>query len=93
MGVDRPLSALSGDIIAESPPPSKSRIEPIMRRAIGWRVGLLLLFMLLDVFADARKGEAVTNARVCNVVVVNADVFVIMRPSDNVREIGAIVCF
>ena len=91
MGVDRPLSALSGDIIAESPPPSKSRIEPIMRRAIGWRVGLLLL---LDVFADARKGDAeVTNARVCNVVVVNADVFVIMRPSDNVREIGAIVCF
>ena len=66
-----------------------------MRRAIGWRVGLLLLLlMLLDVFADVRKGEAeVTNARVCSVVVVNADVFVIMRPSDNVREIGAIVCF
>ena len=93
MGVDRPLSALSGDIIAESPPPSKSRIEPIMRRAIGWRAGLLLLLLLLDVFADARKGEDATNARVCNVVVVNADVFVIMRPSDNVREIGAIVCF
>ena len=62
-----------------------------MRRAIGWRVGLLLL---LDVFADARKGDdAVTNACVGSVVVVNADVFVIMRPSDNVREIGAIVCF
>ena len=66
-----------------------------MRRAIGWRVGLLLLLLLLDVFAEARKGDdAVTNAvRVGNVVVVNADVFVIMRPSDNVREIGAIVCF
>ena len=53
-----------------------------------------MFLLLLDVFADVRKGDAeVTNARVCNVVVVNADVFVIMRPSDNVLEIGAIVCF
>jgi len=38
-------------------------MDPIMRRAMGWRVGLLLLLLFPGLVADARKGEAVvTNA-------------------------------
>jgi len=59
-----------------------------MRRAMGWRVGLLLL-ELEGVFAEARKGDAVvTKARV-EVGAVNADALVIMRPSAMVWEMGA----
>jgi len=62
-----------------------------MRRAIGWRGELLLLFE--GALAEARKGEAdVTNARVEIVAGVwNADAFAIMRPREMVREIGAMV--
>ena len=39
----RPFSALLGLIIPPSPPPSKSRIVPIIRRAV-----LVFLLLLLD---------------------------------------------
>ena len=84
IGESRPFNAASGEIIPELPPPKISRILPIMRRAIGCLVGLLLLLMLLLV------GKFVTLVAKVFVGVVNALVL-IMRASDNVRDIGAIV--
>jgi hypothetical protein len=67
-------------------------MDPIMRRAMGSRVGLLLSVSLL---ADARNGDAVMiKARVAELLnvagAVNADAFEIMRPREMVREMGAI---
>jgi len=81
---------------SDFPPPSKSRMDPIMRRAMGCRVGLLLL-MFVDLFVEVRNAEddGVTSARVVGLLNVagdwNADACAIVRPMRTVREMGAIV--
>ena len=64
-----------------------------MRRAIGVRVGLLLLL-----FAEAMRGDAVvTNARdrvgLLNVGAVNADALAIMSPRASVLDVTILFLF
>ena len=69
-----------------------SRMDPIMRRAMGCRVRLTLL--LEGWRAEARKGDvaAVTTVGACNVAgAVNADACAIMRAREALREMRAIV--